>query len=54
MIKHRERISTVSIGLNNRQIEFFEVWPQFDKSKFIRKCIDGQIRLIDGEYLEEK
>ena len=54
MVKHRDRISTISIGLNNRQIEFFEEYPQFDKSNFIRKCIDDQIKLIDRLYLEEK
>ncbi|KKK81243.1 hypothetical protein LCGC14_2815430 [marine sediment metagenome] len=52
MVTHKERINQISIGLKNRQLEFFQRHPEFDKHKFIRNAIDEQIKLIDPEYLE--
>ena len=51
-VSNREKITQVSIGLHNRQHEFFENYPELDISKRIRELIDKDIETINKEYLK--
>jgi len=51
-VKRRERVTTKSIGLKNRQHDFFDEHPEFPVSIFIRDMLDEQIFLIDAKFLE--
>lgn len=48
----RERIKQRSIGFNNRQIDFFDEYPEFNPDEICRKAINSQITLIDSRFLK--
>lgn len=49
----RERIKQRSIGFNNRQLDFFDEYPEFNPDEISRKAIDKQINLIDQRFLKD-
>jgi hypothetical protein len=44
----------ISIGFEDRQIEFLTEHPEVRISKLCRAALDDQIQAIDGRYLDEK
>lgn len=53
-VKPRERVTQRSIGFKQRQIEFFNKYPDFKPDLYCRETIDEQIKLIDPEFLENE
>ncbi len=51
-INPRDRIIQRSIGFKFRQIEFFNMYPEFRPDEYCRKAVDNQISQIDKNFLE--